>query len=88
MNLIAPSLALPLGMFRDLPRPQHVPNIHLGQMAFQKADGLKFPRQRGIEIQNNFPERPNSENPVGPFGVLEMVSYGKYEDFSGIPLLV
>jgi len=46
------------------------------QLEGKKADGLKFLRQRGIEIQNNFPERLNSENPAGPFGVLEMVIYG------------
>lgn len=57
-------------------------------MRVKKVDGLKFLRQSRIEMQNNFPERPNAENSVTPFGVLEMVSYGKYEDFSGIPLLV
>lgn len=28
-------------------------------------------------MQNNFPERPNAENSVTPFGVLEMVIFEK-----------
>jgi hypothetical protein len=44
-------------------------------MRVKEVDGLKFLRQSRIEMQNNFPERPNAENSVTPFGVLEMVIF-------------